>query len=82
VSIGADGSVKAGAVQGHPLLVAAIKDALARSKLAAKCAGREYQLTYRFEIRGKPTYEPAEIITFSAPAKFLIRSSPMHAMFD
>ena len=54
--IGPDGTLRTAAYTGHPLLVQPVKDLLARSRLPAGCGASQFRLTYRFEIRGQPTF--------------------------
>jgi hypothetical protein len=77
-----NGRSKTGAYAGHPLLVAGVKKLIESSQLVSSCAGSEYRLTYRFEIRGKPGFPLKESVSFRAPDEFVVQSNPPGLMVE
>lgn len=77
-----NGRLKNPVYVGHPLLVFGVKKFLESSQLATFCAGRDYQLTYRFEIRGKAGFPVKESVSFHPPDEFVVRSNQPGLMVE
>jgi hypothetical protein len=74
VAVTSDGALQTEAAGGHPLLAAAVEEALRASVFLSNCSGKTVRLIFNFGFDS----DPGKRVSFGNPNQFWISVTPKH----